>query len=385
MESTSVLACLVDFSKAFNRQDHSILITKLCDLGTPGWLLKIVIAFLSGRKMKVRYKGVYSRLFSLPGGGPQGSLLGLFLFLVLINDVGFEGQMNNTGDLITKRKKVKEINEIHLKYVDDLAMAETIDMKKQLVHVPVKERPQPNVYRARTGHRLNVNTSRIKDQLNKTLIYAEQNGMKINLEKTKLMLFNPCKSRDFLPEMKIDNKTIECVEETKLLGVVLTSDLKWEANTQYIVKRCYNKVWAIRRLKKLGARTEDLLDIYFKQIRSILEYACPVWNPSLTSDDRMSLERVQKTVLYIILGDKYKSYSSALKTTGVERLTDRRKKMSIKFAKKAQKNIKFSNWFKPNPKTGRRINQPEFCPAVAKTEIFKKSPICELIKLLNDQ
>ena len=124
LESTAVLACLVDFSKAFNRQDHSVLITKLCDLGTPGWLLKIVIAFLSGRTMKVKYKGAYSRLFSLPGGGPQGSLLGLFLFLVLINDLGFEGQLNNTGELITRKKRVKEVNEIHLKYVDDLALAE---------------------------------------------------------------------------------------------------------------------------------------------------------------------------------------------------------------------------------------------------------------------
>ena len=51
LESTAVMACLVDFSKAFNRQDHSILITKLCDLGTPGWLLKIIVSFLSDRKM----------------------------------------------------------------------------------------------------------------------------------------------------------------------------------------------------------------------------------------------------------------------------------------------------------------------------------------------
>ena len=51
--STAVLACLVDFSKAFNRQDHSILITKLCDLGTPGWLLKLVVAFLTNRQMAV--------------------------------------------------------------------------------------------------------------------------------------------------------------------------------------------------------------------------------------------------------------------------------------------------------------------------------------------
>ena len=42
--------------------------------------------------MTVKYTGKYSRLFDLPGGGPQNILLGLFLFLILINDVGFEVQ-----------------------------------------------------------------------------------------------------------------------------------------------------------------------------------------------------------------------------------------------------------------------------------------------------
>ena len=73
-------------------------------MGVPGWLLKLVISFLKNRSMKVKYKGKYSKLFSLPGGGPQGSLLGLFLFLVLINDAGYEGQENNIGELITKKK-----------------------------------------------------------------------------------------------------------------------------------------------------------------------------------------------------------------------------------------------------------------------------------------
>ena len=81
-EPTAVLACLVDFSKAFNRQDHNILITKLSDLGVPGWLLKLVMAFLKDRSMRVKYKGKVSGFYPLPGGGPQGTLLGLFLFLV---------------------------------------------------------------------------------------------------------------------------------------------------------------------------------------------------------------------------------------------------------------------------------------------------------------
>ena len=40
-DQIAIMACMVDFSKAFNRQNHNILITKLSDMGVPGWLLKI--------------------------------------------------------------------------------------------------------------------------------------------------------------------------------------------------------------------------------------------------------------------------------------------------------------------------------------------------------
>ena len=119
-DQTAILACMVDFSKAFNRQNHNLLITKLSDMGVPSWLLKVVMAFLSNRKMVVKYKSKLSSVKDLPGGGPQGTLLGLLLFLVLINDAGFEKQMNNAGDLLTCRRNMKVVNNIHHKYVDDL-------------------------------------------------------------------------------------------------------------------------------------------------------------------------------------------------------------------------------------------------------------------------
>ena len=56
-ETTSVLASLVYLKQKFNHQDHSIMITKLSDMGVPSRLLKIVISFLKNRKMVVRYKG----------------------------------------------------------------------------------------------------------------------------------------------------------------------------------------------------------------------------------------------------------------------------------------------------------------------------------------
>ena len=45
-DQIAVLACMVDFEKAFNRIDHNLLITKLSDMGVPGWLLRVVMGFL---------------------------------------------------------------------------------------------------------------------------------------------------------------------------------------------------------------------------------------------------------------------------------------------------------------------------------------------------
>ena len=85
----AVIAVMVDFAKAFNSINHNIVITILSDMGVPGWLLNIVMGFLTDREMVIRYKGGCSSKKALPGGGPQGTRLGLYLFLILINAAGF--------------------------------------------------------------------------------------------------------------------------------------------------------------------------------------------------------------------------------------------------------------------------------------------------------
>ena len=117
------------------------MVTKISDIGVPGWLLKIVMAFLTDRKMSIRYKGKQSS-----GGGPQGTLLGLLLFIVLINDVGFDGQKNNTGDLVTSKINMKTANLMHLKFVDDLTLAEAINLPNKLKPIPANERPQSDTF-----------------------------------------------------------------------------------------------------------------------------------------------------------------------------------------------------------------------------------------------
>ena len=68
-------------------------------------------------------------------------------------------------------------------------------------------------------------------------VFIETENMKINYKKTKLMLFNPSKTKDFLPRFVLNNHELDLVEETKLLGLVIRSDISWTFNTLFMVKR----------------------------------------------------------------------------------------------------------------------------------------------------
>ena len=381
---TAILACMVDFSKAFNRQDHNLLVTKLCDMGVHGWLLRVVMAFLSDRKMVLRYKGAQSSTMSLPGGGPQGTLLGLLLFLVLINDAGFKGQLTNAGILATCKRNIRAVNQIHLKYVDDLTLAESVNIGEKLVEAP--DRPQPDNFHARTGHVLPQEESAVYKQLRETAEYASNNKMKINHKKSKFMLFNPCTSLDFMPDFEMEGQEIQLVEEMRLLGLIIRSDMKWTANTDFIVKKGFKKLWMMRRLKELGAKEDDLVDVYMKQIRPIMELAVPAWHGAITQAEKDEIERVQKAALHIVLGNDYLSYRNALNTVNMDSLDNRRSKLCLKFAKKSSKNKKHKHWFKVKSATkNTRQRKTKFCEVVANHIRYKKSPLGYLTNLLNNQ
>ena len=280
----AVLAVMIDFSKAFNGINHNIVISILSEMGVPGWLLKIVIGFLTDREMILRYKGSSSSRKSLPGGGPQGTLLGLFLFLILINAAGIEHLQKHLGDHITtKLSQRKPLHNTHLKYVDDMTMAEAINLKMSLMPNPDVLQPRPLAYLNRTQHILPQTEYKIHEQLNNLLRYCQEHQMVVNEDKTKVMLFNTGRDYDFMPKLSVNNtEVLEVVEEFKLLGVKIQSDLKWQENTNFICKKAYERVWMIRRLKSLGANTTEMLDVYEKQVRSILELAVPVLNANLT-------------------------------------------------------------------------------------------------------
>ena len=84
------------------------------------------------------------------------------------------------------------------------------------------------------------------------------------------------------------------------MGVIITSDLKWEANTTSLVKRGNAGLQMLKLISKHSAPPDNLLRIFTSSIHPILEYAAPVWHFGLTAEQSARLKRVQKRALMIV-------------------------------------------------------------------------------------
>ena len=148
-------------------------------------------------------------------------------------------------------------------------------------------------------------------------------------------------------------------------------------------------MWLLRRHKPLGATTDELLDVYEKQIRCITEFASPVWTPGLTVDESNQLERIQKCAFAIILAEKYSTYKNALKRLNRKTLASRRADLNLTFAKKSFRNEKYQHWFvENNPTEMKKKTRSEISkllPVQTRTGSFLKTPIPYLTNLLNDR
>ena len=325
----AVLAACIDLSKAFNRVDHCLVIQDLYDMHTPAWLLNIVISYLSDRSMYLTYNGEKSSMKMLPGGGPQGAYLGGLIFIIKFNGAFLRPPVpRHLIGPVWKSKAEK------VKFVDDGTVAVSVELKPSVVPYPVT-RARPFNYHERTGYVLPDDNNLLQFYISDAENFALENKMVINKKKTKVISFTKSRKWDFPPELHFSDGTqIEYVEEIKLVGVVVSQNLKWYKNSEYICQKARQKMWLLRRLLKFDLDIYKLFDVYTKEIRSLLELAVPVWHSGLTRDQTADIERIQKVAMQIILQDKYIIYQLACNTFSADTLENRRTKLCTTFAQR---------------------------------------------------
>ena len=372
----AVLLALIDLEKAFNRVSHQLVIEDLADMYVPGWLLLILISYLTERSMYMRYKGSTSTRKLLPGSSPQGAFLGILLFIIIFN-----------GALL--RPAIPRLHSLNLKYIDDLSMLAAINLSNSLINDPV-DRAMPLNFNERTKQILKGEFNNLQEDLDILKVFTSDKLLRIKEKKTNVIKFNFSRNNDFPPELAIGgfSNQLEVISETKLLGIILTNDLKWTRNTEYICKKAYKKMWTLRRMKVLDIEPSVILDVYLKEIRSVIELAVPAWHSGLTQKHAADIERVQRVAVAIILSDCMTgkcdlSYDMGLVILDIEPLDVRREKLCKTFAKKTLKS-KHSDMFKENGNHHFTRNKPDYVIPKCNTKRFFNSPQNYLTRLLNN-
>ena len=216
--SVAVLATLVDWKEAFSRQCPKLGIESFIENGVRPALIPMLINFFQGRQMKVKWHGVLSKERELRGGGPQGTTFGIWEYLSQSND---SAQSVDLDD--------------RYKFVDDLTFLEVIQLLNiGLASYNIKNHVPSNI----EVHNQIIPSKNLKSQQHLNLIndWTKKKKMKLNENKTKNIIFNFTKKYQFTTDISVNNKNIDIVKETKLLGTYITNDLKWDKNTSEIVK-----------------------------------------------------------------------------------------------------------------------------------------------------
>ena len=366
-ESLAVLATFVDWRQAFPRQCPKLGVESFIKNGVRPALIPLLINYFQSRKMKVKWHGEVSSTRELNGGGPQGSTFGIWEYL---------SQSNDNADCIQEDERFK--------FVDDLSFLEIINLLSVGIssynlraHVP------SNV----PVHNQIILPQNLKSQqyLDKINAWTKKQKMKLNEKKTQNMIFNFSKKGQFTTNLEVNEQSLEVVNEVRLLGTILTNDLKWNKNTREIVKKAYRRMQLLHRAATFTSNVNDLKSIYLTYIRSILEQSAVVWHSSLTAKNRRALERVQKAAIRLIFKGKNKTYEEGLKRLNIGTLEDRRTLLCLKFAKNCLKNEKVKDFFPRKKKLHKMKKRKEniFVINKAHTKRYKNTAIPYMQQLLN--
>ena len=341
---STIRVLLCDYSKAFDLIDHRLLVNKIKQLDIPNSVIIWVISFLTCRLQRVKLGyDCFSEWGAVPSGVPQGTKLGPWLFLIMINDLSVSDPFS------------------FWKYVDDSTVSETV----------IKGNPSE----------VQLAADQIHD-------WSKENKFQLNCDKTKelTITFTHSHQEANLPPIHVEGNPIRTVTSAKLLGVTINSKLSWNDHIANLVAKASRKLYFLVQLKRAKVSTADMVAYYCTCIRSSLDYACQVFHHALPKYLRADLERIQKRAMRCIF--PHLPYSAALVEANINSVNERHCYLTAKLFKEILENHnnklnhlipKVNETPRPILRKQRPLNVPR-----AKTDRFFNSFIVSGCRAYND-
>lgn len=285
-------AVYVDFAKAFDTVPHNLVIAKMARIGFPRWITEWIASYLSGRSAFVVVNSARSRMFEISSGVPQGSVLGPLLFNVFVNDL------------------CVLLSSFKLSFADDLKLYRIIFSPADCVIM--------------------------QEDVNSLLMWCSDNGMRVNSKKCKVISFSRSINQ-INYQYVMETELLERVTSICDLGVTIDSKIRFNEHVVITAARAFSVLGFIRRHASGFTDIYALRTLYCSLVRSILEYAAPVWSPYYVAHI-LTIERVQKKFVRFALRilpwndpNNLPPYSDRCKLLDLESLSARRIKMQRLF------------------------------------------------------
>ena len=423
----------IDYSKAFNRLEHSAVLEQFKQAGASTEILALLASFLIGRRMTVKTGSAWSEPRTVNAGAPQGSVLGTYIFNIDTDKLedhfthgtpeehGYEIQENDLAFLETQSQSawqsstplrqqpdtnpltqpvgitpVRGTQRIELlprvrnaptsrriepswrhkqikvrKYVDDNLQGEKLKMKAGITFERDGE-AYKNV-RAVESERLFQHIARA----------AERQGLQVNTKKTALLAISGARSYKAKTHIYDQNNCrIDSVQSLKILGFIFNDQGTVSHQISSLTKKFIMRVWTLRKLANCGFSEEERLQVYKTMLRPVLEYSSVIYHPMLSEEQENHLEKLQTRALKNIYGHIY-SARQLLEISKLDTLAQRRQKACEKFANKLASSERFSNWLPKKGTRSRNKSYEQYIEYPARTDRRRNSPLFYIRRLLN--
>jgi|GEM_PF-2076559 len=228
-------AVFIDYKTAFDSVLHEKFEEKLESVGVSGDLSKWIMSYLQGRTITVKVNDSFSTPGLIVRGTPQGSTLSALLFSIYINEL----------------PEIPIFSKVVM-YADDICL-----------YISSKAKDEAESF--------------LQLDLNAIIEWGKINGLEINCEKTKVMMFLPTnmkKPSDLV--IKIGNNKLEWVQNFLYLGVWLDERLNWTNQVDTVIKKMNHRISLICKHKRFFS--EKRIKVFCESlVISTLDYCLPIW------------------------------------------------------------------------------------------------------------